>query len=468
MGIRRYISKRDYTSSLLGKKGSFIFILVFTAVVVVDSTIVDFSSYSGVEASRSVNTMIFIVFSIIFIASGTILLKSVRRSIYTSKSQPISLRYSHWMIIGIQITSIIIILMIIFQMLILNQYSLALLKIQTYVSHISALVFLSFLVFLFARWFTSKRSYAIILYAISLSLISINLVVSLTYIESYLSSTSLSTVKPYPIVSYVTNFSGVFSFGNVVVSELLSTVFDIFSLSSFLLMWIATAILLSQYRYKMGRIKYFSLMSIPLIYYIFPFQNYFGDTFLSLLQSSPAFFSVIYVLIFSATKQFGALVFSLSFWTASSLIHNEQIRKFLLISSIGMVILFGSIEIKSLQYHVFPPFGLVTEAFTPLGTYLLFIGIFISAKNISRDAEVRKQFYNNASSQLTLLKTIGVSQMERELESQVKFVEKHTKLLEKTTTEEPDLKEEEVRLILHDVLNELYYSKDKKNETQKS
>jgi hypothetical protein len=291
--------------------------------------------------------------------------------------------------------------------------------------------------------------------------------VSLIYTETYLSSTSLSIVKPYPIVSYVTNFSGVFSIGSAVISELLSTVFDILSLSSFLLMWIATAILLSQYRYKMGRIKYFSLMSIPLIYYIFPFQNYFGDTFLSLLQSSPVFFSIIYVLIFSATKQFGALVFSLSFWTASPLIHNEQIRKFLLISSIGMVILFGSIEIKSLQYHVFPPYGLITQAFIPLGAYLLFVGIFTSAKNISRDAEVRKQFYNSASSQLTLLKTIGVSQMERELESQVKSVEKHTKLLE-TTTEEPDLKEEEVRLILHDVLNELYYSKDKKNVTQKS
>src|SRR5206468_10864244 len=123
----------------------------------------------------------------------------------------------------------------------------------------------------------------------------------------------LSNVKPYPIVSYVTNFSGVFSFGSVVVSELLSTVFDILSLSSFLLMWIATAIFLSQYRFKMGRIKYFSLMSIPLIYYIFPFQNYFGDAFLNLLQSSPVSISIIYVLIFSATKQAGALLFSLAF-----------------------------------------------------------------------------------------------------------------------------------------------------------
>jgi hypothetical protein len=328
-----------------------------------------------------------------------------------------------------------------------------LLKIQTYLSHLSALVFLSYLVFLFNRWLTSKRNYTIILYTISLSLVSLNLVVSLIYLESYLDSAPLPIVKPYPIVSYVTNFGG------VVFSESLSTVFDALSVCSFLLMWIATAILLSQYRHKMGRIKYFSLMSIPLLYYIFPFQSYFGDVFFSLLPSSPVSFSIIYVLIFSATKQVGALLFGLAFWTASSLIHDERIRKSLLMSSIGIVILFGSIEIAPLQYHVYPPYGLVTEAFIPLGAYLLFVGIFISAKNISRDAEVRKEFYKNAESQLTLLKTIGVSQMERELESQVKSVEKRSKLLERTDV--PDLEEEDIKEILHDVLTELYYSKGK-------
>jgi ABC-type multidrug transport system fused ATPase/permease subunit len=206
-------------------------------------------------------------------------------------------------------------------------------------------------------------------------------------------------------------------------------------------------------------------MSIPLLYYIFPFQSYFGDTLLSFLQYSPVSFSIIYVLIFSASKQVGALLFSLAFWTASSLIHDERIRKSLLMSSIGLAILFGSIEIAPLEYHVYPPYGLVTEAFIPLGAYLLFVGIFISAKNISRDAEVRKEFYKNAESRLTLLKSIGVSQMEKELESQVRSVEKRAKLLERR--DEPDLQEEDIKEILHDVLTELYYSKGKK-EIQKS
>jgi hypothetical protein len=175
---------------------------------------------------------------------------------------------------------------------------------------------------------------------------------------------------------------------------------------------------------------------------------------------TPLFIGLLYILIFSATKQVGALVFSLVFWTASSLVYNDQIRKSLLLTSIGIVILYGSLAIAPLQYHVYPPYGLITEAFIPLGTYLLFVGIFISAKHIARDTELRKEFHKSAASQLVLLKAIGVSQMEKELEDQVKSVEKRFKPLERT--DEPDLKDEDVKEILHDVLTELYYSKDKK------
>jgi hypothetical protein len=230
-------------------------------------------------------------------------------------------------------------------------------------------------------------------------------------------------------------------------------------------MWIATAILLSQYRHRIGTIKYFSLMSIPLLYYLFPFQGYFSNAFFAILPSSPISYSILYVLIFSGTKQAGALLFCLAFWTASSLVHDDRIRRSLLFTSIGIVMLFGSLQIAPLEYHVFPPYGLITKAFLPLGAYLLFAGISISAVNISRNAQVRKEFYKKAESQLALLRAVGVSQMEREFESQVKSIEKRVNLFE--TKIETDMKEEDIKETLHDVLNELYYSKGKK-EVQKS
>ena len=74
-----------------------------------------------------------------------------------------------------------------------------------------------------------------------------------------------------------------------------------------------------------------------------------------------------------------------------------------------------------------------------------------------------KRILQSASSQLSLLKTIGVSQMEKELEKEVKSVEeKLSKLSPETTVDIPQLEEQEAKEILHDVLNELYYSKGKR------
>jgi hypothetical protein len=448
------------TTLTLSKKTSLIFIVVFAAIVVFDSTIVDFSSYSGVRLPTASNIAIFIIFSIIFGLSSTLLLNSVRKSTPadTYKYDQKGLKYSHSIISATQILTVGIILIIIFQMFIMNKYSLILLRIQTYLSHVSAAIFLSFLVFLFAGWLLkSKRNYIIILYIISFSLASVNLVVSLIYLESYFSISGFPDIIPYPITAYVVNQAG------LPFTESLSIIFDALSLSSFLLMWITTAIFLSQYRHKMGKIKYYSLMSIPLIYYIFPLQGYFGDVFFNLLQSSPVSYSIIYILIFSATKQVGAVLFSLAFWTASTLVYDNRIRKSLLLSAIGMAILFGTFEISPLQYHVYPPYGFVTQAFIPLGAYLLLVGIFSSAKVISRDSVVRKEFYKSASSQLSLLKSVGVYQMEKELEKEVKSVEeKLSKLSPEATVDIPELEEQEAKEILHDVLNELYYSKGKR------
>jgi hypothetical protein len=166
-------------------------------------------------------------------------------------------------------------------------------------------------------------------------------------------------------------------------------------------------------------------------------------------------------LIFSATKQVGALVFSLVFWTASSLVHQDRTRNTLLITSFGIAIFYACIAIAPLEFHVYPPYGLITEAFIPLGAYLLFIGIFTSAMHVSRDSELRKEFYKSAASQLTLLKSIGLSQMEKEVEEKYKQMARKVSQLSGINEGFPseDYSEENVKEILHEVLNELYYSK---------
>jgi hypothetical protein len=434
----------------LNKWTSLTFILIFAGIAVFESIIIKFSSYSGVEFPKWSNITIFVIFFTIFAISTTLLLISVKRtrSRYRDKQSSSGDVYFRGIIIATQILTVTIILMIIFQMIFYDKYSLILLQLQTFLSRLSGLVLLSALIFLFVGWLISKRNYIVMLYALSFSLLAINLMVSLVYLiylQSYLTF-PLPDVKPFPIVMYAANIPG------SLFTESLALVFDILSITSFILMWTATLISLNQYRHRMGRLKYFILMSVPLIYYIFPFHNYFGDIFFPLLQLAPVFVSVIYVLIFMASEQVAAVLFSLVFWTSSTLVYDDRVRKNLLISAIGIALIFGSIEISTLQYHVYPPYGLVTQAFIPIGAYLLLVGTFSSAKQISQDAELRKDFYKSAKSQLSLLRTMGVTQMEKELIKKFKSAEKRTTYLEKN---EEYYEEENVKQIVHEVLEEL-------------
>src|SRR6266540_4727872 len=388
----------------LSKKISFIFILIIANIIILDSTIVEFYSFSGVRTSSAVNVVIFIAYSVVFAFSGILLITTVKT--ITSKSTyrlPKNLRKFHYIIFGTLILSIGLIAVTIFQIIAFNKYHILLLQLVTYISHISALVFAFPLVFILAKWFKSRRNYLVLLYIISFSLVSVNIVVSLTYYEQILLRSFTIEIKPYRISTYV------MSFYTTPAEESLAAVYNVIFILSFLVIWIATMVLLNQYKYRIGKIKYYALTIIPLIYFIFPFHTYFANLLSPFVLNSPIAISVIYTILFSASKQVGAFLFSLSFLIASAVVPKDSVRKSLLISCIGMTILFSSIEITPLNYKVFPPYGVITEAFIPLGAFLLLVGIFTSAVNLSQDGELRRDFRKSAVAQLNLLRTIEIA-----------------------------------------------------------
>ena len=177
----------------LDKKISFIFILVIATIVIIDSTILEFYSFSGVRTSSTVNVLIFITFSVIFAFSCILLITSVKTLLSKSKYKlPKNLRSFYYIIFGTQILTIGLISITIFQIIAFNKYHILLLQIVTYVSHASALVFAIPLVVILVTWFKFRRNYIILLYIISFSLVSANILVSLIYYEKILLR-SLST-----------------------------------------------------------------------------------------------------------------------------------------------------------------------------------------------------------------------------------------------------------------------------------
>lgn len=436
-------------------------ILVVISILILDSTIVKFVAFSNKELPTSSYINIFVTFTVLFVGIMIVLLGFVQsKDLHSGLKSGLTLKSSYLIIALSQFSLIAAMVIIILQMILLKSYSILSLLAVVYISHITAIFFLILLVVAFIDWMRTRRNKILSLYTVSFSLTALAIMISLLY--ATVLPYQLSNVIPYPIHLSMLNLPG---------SELANSfgiTLDIISMLSFVSVWLASAILLSTYSRRMGRIKYWTIIAIPLIYFLFPFEGYLLDIFQSLSVSSPVLFGVVNVLAFSATKQIGALFFSLAFLAASSLVAKKVTQKYLLISAIGIAILYASIEIESLLYTTYPPFGLVTISFMPMGAYMVFTGILVSATLAARDKELRKEFYSTAVSQLTLLKTIGVIEMENQLIKSYKSMEKRSKLelkdtmYDKTKVREAlhglvdEMDEGDVRELLHEVLTEVY------------
>ena len=88
-------------------------------------------------------------------------------------------------------------------------------------------------------------------------------------------------------------------------------------------------------------------------------------------------------------------------------IRNKDLQLFLMVSGIGIMLLFGSLTIHGLIYLLSPPFGIIAISYMGLASYLLLIGLFTASKQLSRDALIRKELNQITGEQMSLLKNIG-------------------------------------------------------------
>lgn len=430
--------------------------------MLIDSTIVKYIAFSNKEYPPPVYVSIFVTLVVMFVGTVIVSLGFVRRKEAESGlKRGLSVKATYLIIAATQLLLISLMLIIIQPSLTLKSYNTLSLLAVVIISHITALFFLIMLVLTLVDSIIARRDKILSMYTISFSLMAITIMISLIY-STYVLSNQVSNIRPLPIHYALLNLP----LSDLAIS--LGPALDIISILSFISVWIASAVMMNTYSRRIGKIRYWAIISIPLIYFLFPFEKNVVDIFQSLVVSSPVLYGVLNVTIFSATKQIGALFFSLVFLVASTLVTKHEMQKYLLISAIGMAILYGSIEIDTLQYATYPPFGVVTASFIPMGAYLVFTGIIRSATLVAQDSELRREFYKAAKSQLNLLRTIGVTEMEKELIKKYKSIDKRARSLEERSPFEKDevkealhglvdeLDKEKAREMLHDVLTELY------------
>jgi MFS family permease len=348
-----------------------------------------------------------------------------------------------------------ILLFAIVQVLATSYYNTLLVLLATAISYSLAIAMMILLAQRFFSWFRENRNLIILLYGLSSTVVAINAIVIFTI------ALLLLPDIPKQVEEHVANLlrilqgplKDIFNYANIP-----STIL------SFMLMWAATALLLRHYSHKIGTIKYWILVSVPLVYFASQFPSLFFNLFASLLILDPVFYGILLTLIFFLSKTAGGIFFGIAFlMVARGLDNNSVVRSYMFISAYGLILLFVSNQALVVWINIpFPAFGLATISFTGLSSYLILLGIYSSAISVAEDSKLRQSIRKFALEESKFLVDIGVAQMEHELEKRVIAITKRqaTEMTERTGIE-ASLSEEDIKQYLDVVLQEV--KKDKQN-----
>lgn len=349
-----------------------------------------------------------------------------------------------------------ILLTIVVQIILVQYYNTILLIATVCISYGLAMGLLGLLAQRFFSWSLSNKNFVTIMYLLAAASLAVNAGFTLFYVNDVLLDRP-KIMTPYSGGSMV-------SILPYTERAVLNSGFFISSIVSFALVWSATAVLLHHYASKFGRIRFWAIISSPLILFLGQFASYFGAVLDPLLSLDPVSYTMFVTLLFTLSKPVGGILFGIAFVTlARNFRHNTALRNYLVISALGFVLLYVSNQASVLVVTPFPAFGAPTVAFMALASYFILLGIYSSAISISEDAKLRSILRRTALDESKLLDSVGTAYMNDEIQRKVLKMRKANsdKMIEvtglDTAPSESDLKE-----YIEEVVKEMQANKEKK------
>jgi hypothetical protein len=406
--------------------------------------------------------IIFSIYVSIFVISNLLLLIMTYSIGYLKE---IEVRYKKYSFISIFIIYFVLSLTLIIttiQISIFKSYSNVTFYLTSYISFISTLGFLSILSFNFYRWYLKGKNNFTLLYGILFSLYCITLILALLYLISGLAThpSTINYTSPRELRG------GTFSI-NIVFQNNIALVYDIFFIMSFLLGWLLTVYMLKQYSRRIGKYKFWILVSIPLFFYLIRYEGiiltYFNiDNLISLPVLGiiyPSIKDAFYIAFMNSNIQTIGIFFGFSFVPILLKLKNSLLQNYMITTIIGMMVLFASRDFHSIFLNSVPPNGTITISFMPIGVFMLFTGIISFLKLAARDKEFYRDLIIRIERDISLVKNIILTEKETEISNKIKPLIEYSNKWQKEHKYRL-MQNEEVIQIIKDVIAEVRERKD--------
>jgi len=388
----------------LGAKNLNLLIYVLIAVLSLDTIINQLSSGLGIAVSSTGGIILFLVLGIITIICQLFILQFVNKTSIVVRTKIRHIRRMHISVTISQYFIIILFVYVMAEIALAESYSSVSSLLVTIVSYMLSILLMGTFMMIFIKWYIANRSSVLVLlYGLSFATVVIASVALLS-VWTYVFEQMPITVFPTSDVYYPKTEEG----SNW---KILSKIYQYSDVASFFLKWGGTALILYHYSHKIGRVKYWVLLSLPVAYFSLIIVYH-----LHLYEPHEELETLIFYGIGSLNATFGGILFYLAFkLTSENFSSNQVFRNYLLMAGFGFMLFFSGTQ-GSVITTVYPPFGFATVSTYGLGSYLILLGLYLSALSVSQDEQLRNMIKRSTLSESKFLHSIGTSAGERKKE----------------------------------------------------
>ena len=442
--------ERKITLRIEGLNFQIIF-LSFVAILSIDIAISQVADFLVEDTTSMFGISVFIFFCAILVLVSVVLFRYIKKTTSEVSANYTPLRMAYLISLVAQFALSLILIAIIIQIVLTQEYYSIFLIFTSVIAYGSAAAVSIISSIILASWFKiSRGSYVTLIFGAAFAF-NVYVFVYVPLYDIQILSEKDRIITPASEVVFSTD-SFLTQPGSI--QEHFYDIYRYFSTGIFLMFVIGSATMLHHYASKMGRLKFWILLLLPLIYYASALIDIIG---IYVPESDEEFF--YYYLYASLVGVAGGGLLGFAFWTISNALRpNKAVMNYLRLCGYGFIL--NSIaSVASISAAPYPPFGALSISVLTLSSYMIILGLYSTAISISQDIRLRQFIKNMTKKDLGFLSNIGQAQMEKQIQTKASDLENAVKEqrfeLEKESGIQSSIQSQDIKQYLLEVLQEV-------------
>ena len=359
------------------------FVIIIILALLIDMEISNQAHLIYEDISTEFGIGVFVLISLIFLVSQQYILGFANKEPFQIKVKSTSFGIIQRIISFMVFFIVVCLLTIILEIIISHYYDTFLLLLLLVITNAVTIIAMGTMALKFFKWYKSNTDHTILIFGTMYCVIAVTAFVTVLFMGMVLMDQP-KKIEPNITVTLKETASGT-------TLLIINYLYYYLAVISYVITWVVTSLLLKDYVSRIGKWKYWLVLSLPLVFYLSQLLVTQFGLFIPQDTEDNITFQKWFLLFYTPSSLVGGLLFSIPFylimkktWTS------KPLQNFLRITVYGLILFFaaGSATV----YHTpYPPYGLLTVAVIGPSSYLIALGIYYSARIISRNRTIETQ-----------------------------------------------------------------------------